>query len=74
MLIAQPILITLVLEFIQNPKDKDGGLGYGIMLIWFYVSADLCANLASEQGEFIQMMLGIKSSHGIVWFVYEKNT
>ena len=72
LLIAQPILITLILEFIQNPKGKDGGLLYGLILIVFYILFDISANLTMEQGNFIQMMLGIKSSHGIIWLIYEK--
>lgn len=72
MLIIQPILITLILEFIQKPPGQDGGIWYGLGLVLAYIVVDLCESLSWEQGSFIQTTLGIKANHGVVSLIYEK--
>jgi hypothetical protein len=66
MLIVQPILITLILEYIEQPKGEGKGFGYGISLVLVYVFVDLVQNFAWQQMIFLQNLLGMKANHGLV--------
>ena len=70
-IIAQPILTTLILEYIQD-QSEGRGLYYGLSLVIGYNLLDIISNLLMEQSDFIQMVLGVKSSHGIIGVIYDK--
>jgi len=72
MLITQPILISLIIEFIEKPKGQDGGLFYALMLVFAYVCVDVIQNLVWQQSSFLQDIIGIKANHGLVCLIYEK--
>ena len=72
MQISQPLLITEILYFIEAPKGKDGGLYYGLSLILIYLLIDIAQNLVWMQGNFLQSILSINCSHGVISMIYDK--
>ena len=71
-LISQPLLITLILEHIQNPKWDDGGVLYGLGLALLYILLDIFSALLIEQFNFTQLVLGVKAKYALVWIIYDK--
>ena len=71
-IISQPILISLILDFIDTDSDSDGGIAYGLLLIIIYILIDLVSNIISEQLNMIQKLLQIKIKNGIICLIYEK--
>ena len=71
-IISQPILISLILDFIDTDSDSDGGTAYGLLLIIIYILIDLVSNIISEQLNMIQKLLQIKIKNGIICLIYEK--
>ena len=53
-----PILIKLIVDFMQEPTENDGGLGYGLWLVLGYILIDILSVLLEEQAWFYQMILG----------------
>ena len=71
-IILQPILVILILEYIQNPIQSDRGIYYGLGLVIFYNVIDIVSNLIGEQSDFIQALVGINAKHGIIGIIYDK--
>ena len=71
-IICQPILISLILDYIDTDSQSDGGIGYGLFLVIIYVMLDFMSNIISEQINIIQKLLQIKVKNGIVCLIYEK--
>lgn len=53
-----PILIKLIVDFMQAPEGKDGGLLYGLGLVLAYILVDILGICLEEQACFSQMILG----------------
>ena len=70
--IAQPVLIALILDYIQNKSGNEKEIYYGLALILSYNLLDVISNLIMEQSDFIQAVIGINSKHGIVGMIYDK--
>ena len=71
-LISQPLIVTLILKYIQDPKGEDGGIIYGLGLVLLYISIDVSAFLLIERYVFIQLVLGEKAKYAIIAIIYDK--
>ena len=56
----------------QTPSDEGRGIGFGIFLIVTYLVVDLIAKLLSQQGNYLQGLLGAKAYTGVVSITYNK--
>ena len=55
---SSPILIKLIVDFMQAPLGSDGGMYYGLSLVLGYIIIDIFSALLEEQAAFYEMMLG----------------
>ena len=69
--ILQPVLITLILEYIQN-LNENKEIYYGLALVIIYNILDVISIIIMEQSEFLQAVIGINAKHGIVGIIYNK--
>ena len=53
-----PILIMLIVNYIQAPQGSDGGLIYGLALVFWYISVDIIGTITEEQAWYLQMIFG----------------
>ncbi|CAI2362993.1 unnamed protein product [Moneuplotes crassus] len=67
-----PILIKLVVDYMKNPVEDDGGLYYGLALVFGYIAVDVLGFILEEQACFYQMILGVKSRSAILSMIYSK--
>lgn len=65
-------MLKAIIDYMQTPSDEDQGLGYGITLISLYLVVDLIAKCLSQQGNFIQGILGGRAYTGVVCIIYNK--
>ena len=72
MIIAQPVLVLLILDYIQDSSSYDGGIYYGLCLVILYNIIGILANLIGDQSDFIQAVIGINAKHGVIGMVYDK--
>ena len=72
MIIAQPVLVLLILDYIQDSSSYDGGIYYGLGLVILYNLIGILANLIGDQSDFIQAVIGINAKHGVIGMVYDK--
>lgn len=71
--IGTPFMLYAIITFMQTPQDEGGrGIGYGIFLIALYLFLDLVAKLLSQQGNYLQGILGAKAYTGVVGICYNK--
>jgi hypothetical protein len=56
----------------QTPKEDAKPIAYGIFLIVMYLVIDLLAKMLSQQGNFMQGILGAKAYTGVVAITYNK--
>ena len=56
----------------QTPADEGHGYAYGIILIVMYLAVDLVGKLLSQQGNYLQGILGAKAYTGVVAITYNK--
>ena len=66
------MIITLIIEYIQDPKGDDGGVLYGLGLILLYIFIDIFSALLTENFNFIQLTLGAKAKFALVEIIYDK--
>ena len=66
------MIITLILEYIQDPKGEDGGVFYGVGLVLLYIFIDTFSILLMEQFNFGQLLLGVKATNALVAIIYDK--
>lgn len=71
--ISVPFMLHAIINFMQTTPEEGGrGIGYGIFLIGLYLFVDLIAKLLSQQGNFLQGLLGAKAYTGVVAIAYNK--
>ena len=71
-LISQTLLITLILDYIQKPKEEDGGIFYGLGLIVIYIVIGLFGTLIAGMFDFIQLVLGENAKYALITLIYDK--
>ena len=71
-LISQPLIITLILEYIQDPKEMNGGIFYGLGLTILYVVIGIFGTMITENFNFIQLVLGEKAKFALIAIIYDK--
>ena len=71
-LISQPILLILIIRYMQKPNEYDKGLVYGLSLVITYNIVDIISNLITDQSDFVQSIVGINARHGITGMIYDK--
>lgn len=67
-----PFMLKEIIQFMQTPTEETKGLGYGIFLIALYLLFDLISKLLSQQGNYMQGILGAKAYTGVVAITYNK--
>ena len=65
-------MTTMILEYIQNPGENDKSFYFMLSLVIGYNILDVVSNLLMEQSDFLQMLLGVKATHGIIGIIYDK--
>ncbi len=70
--ISVPFMLYAIINFMQTPADEGSGIAYGIFLIAAYLVIDLIAKLVSQQGNFLQGLLGAKAYTGVASITYNK--
>jgi ATP-binding cassette subfamily C (CFTR/MRP) protein 1 len=71
--IATPFMLFAIINFMQSTPEEGGrGVGYGIFLISLYLVLDLIAKILSQQGNYLQGILGAKAYTGVVAICYNK--
>ena len=71
-LISKPLIITLILEYIEDPKGEDGGVYYGLGLVLSFVLIGVVENIITEQFNFNQRILGEKAKYALIGIIYDK--
>jgi ABC-type bacteriocin/lantibiotic exporter with double-glycine peptidase domain len=56
----------------EAPHGEDGGIGYGIGLVFAYIFASTGANIFNEQANFYQNLLGDKAYAALIALIYNK--
>lgn len=67
-----PILLKLIIDYMQSPYGHDGGMVYGMSLVVLYIIIDIFGVLIEEQACFMQMILGVRTKNAISQMIYEK--
>ena len=70
--ISVPFLLREIINFMRTPKEEPRNLAYGIFLIFLYLVIDLLAKMLSQQGNYMQGILGAKAYTGVVAITYNK--
>lgn len=70
--ISAPLMLRLIIDFIQTPTKETPGMWYGITLIGVYLFIDLLGKMFSQQGNYMQAILGAKAYTGVVAITYNK--
>lgn len=69
--VSVPFMLSAIITFMQTPIE-DSNIAWGITLIVVYLFVDLCAKLLSQQGNFLQNILGAKAYTGVASITYNK--
>lgn len=70
--ITPPFMIREILYFLQTPSEEGYSIAYGIFLICLYLLFDLLSKMLSQQGNYMQGILGAKAYTGVAAITYNK--
>ena len=70
--ISVPFMIWAIIDFMAEKGENKKPIGYGIFLIVLYLVIDLVAKILSQQGNFVQGLLGARAYTGVVSIIYNK--
>mmetsp|Transcript_1599 Transcript_1599/g.1960 ORF Transcript_1599/g.1960 Transcript_1599/m.1960 type:complete len:122 (-) Transcript_1599:514-879(-) len=70
--VAIPVNIGLLVNYMENPEGEDGGLAFGITIIFSYIIINFLNKIIEEQASFRQNLIGVKSYAAMVSIIYKK--
>ena len=70
--ISIPFVLKEIIEFLQSSGDGKKPIEHGIIFIGIYLLIDLVSKLLSQQGNYLQGLLGAKAYTGAVALWYNK--
>ncbi|CAI2361540.1 unnamed protein product [Moneuplotes crassus] len=72
MQVAVPFLINAIIEFMTESQYTDTNIWNGVLLVSAYVFISCSSDLVSQQGDFIETIMGSKSYSALTTLIYNK--